>query len=139
MVQFIKVTEEELKHRFDEYNALYFDNKLPIPQKFDLCIYPTKCVGWVSVTWNKWRRGFDTHFLINARLYNWTSENLRRVMLHQMIHIALKDHLRPIRWWHWIFPPKQHDKKFVRLMNELNTRYGLNITVTAKQMKTYRK
>jgi len=138
-MEFVIVTKAELKRRFNEYNALYFNNQLPIPQHFVLWAYDTNSVSCVRTTWHRWRQRNETHFHINAQCFNWTDDNLRNVMIHEMIHIAIKDYMRPTRWWHWIIPPKQHDRAFVKFMNELNARYGLNVSVRAKQMRVYRK
>lgn len=139
MEKLVRVTKKELERRFIEYNALYFENELPMPQSFNLWTCNSKCVGWVRAVWNRRKQDFNTHFHINARLYKWTDENLRSVMVHEMIHIAIEDYMRPVRWWHWLIPPKQHDRMFVDLMNELNERYGLHIATRAKQMRAYRR
>lgn len=139
MEKFVKVTKKELERRFNEYNDLYFEGQLPCPKRFELWTIQTKCVGWVRAVWDRRTRAFDTIFHINARLYRWTDENLRSVMVHEMIHMYIEDYMRPVRWWHWIFPPKQHDSMFVKVMNDLNERYGLNIGVRAKQMRAYRR
>lgn len=139
MEKYIKVTKAELERRFNQYNDLYFDGQLPQPKRFELWTCSKKCVGWVRGYWNKWGAKYETFFHINARCYNWTDENLKSVMLHEMIHMAIKDYLRPVRWWQWIFPPKQHDSEFIEYMNSLNEKYGLNITVKAKFMREHKK
>ena len=37
-----------------------------------------------------------------------------------MIHLYIKDYISPKRWWHFFFPPKQHNKEIKRVMTELN-------------------
>lgn len=78
----------------------------------------------------------QTYFHISER-YNWTEENLRKVVIHEMIHLYIKDYLKPLTFWQKKFPflIKQHDKRFRNTMQELNQKYGLDITVKAPFMK----
>ena len=59
--------------------------------------------------------------------YNWTETNLIETILHEMIHLYIKDYISPKRWWHFFFPPKQHNKEIKRVMTELYEGFNLNI------------
>lgn len=138
MSEFVKVTKKELEERFLLYNDLYFDGQLEKPYRFELWTHQVKCVGWVRGYWTSTNK-FRTFFHINSKCYNWPDEYLKRVIIHEMIHLAIKDYQQPVRWWHWLFPPKQHDREYVDYMNHLNEKYGLEVTVRAKYMRPYRK
>ena len=142
--KYVRLTRNLIEKVFEECNSLYFDNQVEKPLKFELWIPWKKCVGWVRAAYPKkvvWVKGANgvrpqTYFHINSR-YNWTIENLRKVVIHEMIHLYTKDYLRPLTFWELKFPflRKDHDKDFKQTMNELNAKYGLDITVKAPFMK----
>ena len=74
-----------------------------------------------------------------SRRYNWTEENLCHVIVHEIIHLLIKDYLQPLKWWEKIFPFMlvQHDKRFKEIMNKLNETYHLNIKIRFPEMKNY--
>ena len=137
MEKFIKLTRPKIKTIFYECNQAYFDNKVRIPAKFELYTPNENIAAWVRVSWDKNKGYFITHLHISSAI-NWTEENLRKTILHEMIHLELNSHLKRRPWWkRWL--TKQHDKKFVTRMNELNKKYGLHITVDAPHLKPYLK
>lgn len=139
MNRFPRMTRQGLRDRFKLYNSLYFGDELKEPEHFELWTNNVKCVGWIRAIWNSKKNNYITYFHINNRCYRWSEDCLRRVMLHEMIHMAIGDYLRPLTFWQRIFPSKQHDREFVEYMNRLNEKYNLDITVRAKFMREFRK
>ena len=76
-------TKADLKERFDEYNTLYFDGRLG------------KCkFYWMSPNQNNYGKYVDQpspNGIISkigvARNTIWTEENLRELLVHEMIHM----------------------------------------------------
>lgn len=96
-----------------------------------------KIVGWVRAIWNKRLKTYDSSLHISDN-FNWTEENLQNTILHEMIHLYIKDYMIPMNFWKRLFS-KEHNKDFINMMNELNEKYGLNIVIKAKHMKKERK
>lgn len=132
--KYVRLTRNLIREIFDECNEKYFDNQIERPVKFELWTHQKKCVGWVRAIWNKKKRGYDTWFHISSR-YHWTRDNLRNVVLHEMIHLDIKDYLIPRNFWNIFFPKRMHGKDFIERMNELNRKYGLDIRTQAKFMR----
>lgn len=137
MDKFVKLTKKRIKDIFQECNELYFDNKVETPTFFETWTSHKKCVGWVRAIWNKKTKSYVSALHISS-LYNWTNENLKKVIIHEMIHLDIKDYLRPLTIWKRLFG-KEHDKDFMKKMDELNEKYNLDITVRAKFMKQYKR
>lgn len=135
MERFIRLSRQKIKDIFYDCNEKYFNNKIEVPSKFETYTPDENVVGWVRYSWDKKNGKFITHLHISNRI-NWTLENLRNTILHEMIHLELKSYLKQIPWWKKWFV-KQHDKKFINRMNELNDKYNLNIVVEAKHLKNY--
>lgn len=142
--KYVRLTRSLIEKVFDECSEAYFDNQVEKPFKFELWIPWKRCVGWVRAAYPKkvvWAKGTNgikpkIYFHINNR-YNWTIENLRKVVIHEMIHLYTKDFLRQLTFWELRFPflRKEHGDDFKQAMNELNVKYGLDITVKTPFMK----
>lgn len=142
--KYVRLTKRLIEKVFDECNEAYFDNQVEKPFKFELWIPGKRCVGWVRDAYAKKPLrvkdanavNHHTYLHINNR-YHWTRENLRKVVIHEMIHLFIKDYLRPLTFWQarFRFLLKEHDSEFIQVMNELNAKYGLDITTRAKFMK----
>ena len=80
-----ELTKADLKERFDKYNKMYFDGKLG------------KCgFYWMSPKQNNYGKYVDqpsTNGIISkigvARNTIWTEENLRELLVHEMIHMYI--------------------------------------------------
>lgn len=131
--KYIRLTKDCIKNIFEECNEKYFENKIQMPDKFELWTPSKRCVAWVRAISNKRTGKIKTHLHV-SKMYNWTEENLRNTILHEMIHLDIKDYLIPLTFWKRLFG-KDHDKDFIERMNELNETYGLNIVVKAKHMR----
>ena len=133
--KYIRLTRPKIEQIFDECNAKYFNNEVEKPRKFELWTNNKKCVGWVRAIRDRRKAsGHYTILHISSR-YRWTEENLRNTILHEMIHLYIKDYLQPLTLWQRIFPSKQHGEDFRQKMNELNESYGLSIVERAKHMR----
>lgn len=133
--KYIRLTRPKIEQVFDECNALYFNNEVEKPRKFELWTNHKRCVGWVRAFRDRKKAyGYYAVLHISSR-YRWTEENLRNTILHEMIHLYIKDYLQPLTFWQRFFPSRQHGKDFVEKMNELNETYGLDIVVSAKHMR----
>ena len=84
----MEVTKEDLKQRFDEYNRLYFDGKLkPVKMGFISKSFKT-IVGQFEFEIDKNRHLKNKSIKINKGI-DWDEEKLRRVLLHEMIHLSV--------------------------------------------------
>lgn len=131
---YIPLTRPKIKEIFDECNRLYFNNEVESPHKFELWTPTKKCVAWVRAAFDRKKQRYITALHISSR-YRWTEENLRNTIIHEMIHLYIKDYLVPLTFWERIFPNKQHNSEFRLKMAELNETFGLNIVVQAKHMR----
>ena len=131
---YIRLTRPKIKEIFDECNVLYFNNGIESPPNFELWTPTKKCVAWVRATFDRKKQRYITNLHVSAR-HRWTEENLRNTIIHEMIHLYIKDYLIPLTFLERIFPNKQHNSQFRLKMVELNETYGLNIVVQAKHMR----
>lgn len=138
--RFLRLTKQTVCDMFDDCNRTYFNNGIPRPKAIFLWTTHWKTLGMVRPQYNR-RTGAYGAFLHISRLYNWTEENLRKVMVHEMIHLYTGDYLRPLRWWERICPflIVEHDREFRQVMYDINERYGLGIQVRFKEMRPFLK
>lgn len=136
--RFLRLTKQTVNDMFDDCNRAYFNNEVPRPKVIQLWTPHRKVLGMVRPAYNR-RTGSYSSILHISRLYRWTEENLRKVIVHEMIHLYIGDYLRPLRWWERIMPflVKQHDSEFIAVMNQLNDNYGLGIQTRFKEMREY--
>lgn len=109
----MKITKEEVKKRYSEYNKLYFGNKLKMPKFYFLnsklpygtCIRDKKqCDIWIS------------------KRIDWTDEFLKNILIHEMIHQYVYEVLHG-----WKYSPIQHGPLFHFVRWKLIRKYGLTI------------
>ena len=136
---YIKLTKTGIKEMVVECNRLYFNSEVELPIKYELWTPQKKIVGMVRPLWSGRQKGYRAVFHISKR-YHWTEENLRKVVVHEMIHLYIEDYKEPLTFLQRLpligrFFITQHDERFVALMNEMNSKYGLGITIRAKQMR----
>lgn len=139
--KFIRLTKQAISDMFDECNQAYFGNAIPRPKQFELWTPHRKIVGMVRPLYNKRTDTYSSALHI-SRIFNWTEENFRKTVVHEMIHLYIGDYLRPLKWYERIFPflsGIQHDEEFKRVMNDLNERYDLGVAIRFKEMKNYYK
>jgi len=104
---------------FTEYNKNYFGNILPYPEFKIRKSYLT--FGYFSCDYNPDYSMYNCLLEISNR-YNYTEEQLRDIMVHEMIHYYLAYTGKDIKM--------EHGEEFKKMANKLNRKYGLNITVT---------
>ena len=117
----VKVTRYILEDLFDEYNKLYFEGKLVKPQLATYLGESTMGIFNVSERHGKVR----TKIMI-ARNVLYTQEDLRDVLIHEMIHLYV---------YQEIGHDYGHKKPFLDKMNELNTLYGLDIRKDCRHLR----
>ena len=84
----MKITKGDLKTRFDEYNRLYFDGKLKRAKMGFLSKSFKTIVGQFGFEIDKNRHLKNKSIKINKGI-DWDEEKLRRVLLHEMIHLSV--------------------------------------------------
>lgn len=113
----MKICISQLRYFFREYNKKYFNGILPMP--FFEIIHTHKIFGRFECYTN--RHSCTEPVIKMSDGFEYTDEQLRDVLVHEMIHFYLaytgKD--RKVT----------HGKKFKQMMNEMNETYNLNIMI----------
>ena len=113
-----RLTTLNLLMLFSECNTKYFEDELPIPQ-FKV-IHSYRTLGEYSTYPVP-----DGHYGDVIKIsdnYDYTDNQLRDVMVHEMIHMYLM---------HFGIDRRcSHGKAFRQMMKDFNCRYGLNMSVT---------
>ena len=117
-----KITKEDIRVRYKEYNQLYFGNQLKH------CKFSVQKMSWCEgmYTYKKEKDG-----IIEGRIWltndiDWTEETLREVIIHEMIHHYVKTIDRK---WGGLFG---HGRLFRRQCKRLKRDYGLTIRIHSK-------
>lgn len=112
----IRLTKELLKERFDEYNRLYFEGKLKRPAKFATSSHhhALACTNGVAIS-----------FSAN---YNWDEWLLRTALVHEMIHMAIKQAKGM-----GANKNTGHGEDFLEIMDRLNEQYGLDLSTRVSE------
>ena len=143
MNNYIRLTKKLIEKTFDECNERYFNNEVDKPHRFEIWTPNKKCVGWVRAAYPKkvarTKRADGVRpltYLHISNRYNWTMENLRDTIVHEMIHLHIKDFLIPLSFWQRLFHSLQHNERFKAEMSRLNSSYPeLHLSVRAKHMR----
>lgn len=111
------VSKHNILGLFHAYNKEYFDGWLPLPIVDTMNSYRT--LGEFSCTFSE--DGFMENETIKISAnYDFTEEQLRNVLVHEMIHMYL------------VFIGEdmhcKHGKAFKRMAKRFNSEYGMNIT-----------
>ncbi len=117
----MKITKRVLESLFDEYNKLYFENEL-IKPLFNTYIGETT-MGIFNVS--KRQNQVRTKIMI-ARNVRFTQEDLKNVLVHEMIHLYV---------YQKYGPGHGHKKPFIDKMNELNEKYGLDVRKNSRHLR----
>lgn len=118
-----KLTREELRRRFEDYNSRYFDGVLPP------CDVSVKKMNFFG-EYHEWEgaRGKRYRKITLATNIDWTEETLREVILHEMIHCYVRtiDGCRGIDGFslHGLYG---HGKRFSRQCRRIKKEYGIDI------------
>lgn len=137
--KYVKLTKKAVEDMFDECNVLYFNNEVEKPKKFETWTPSKRTLGLTRPLWESKKRRWVAALHISRR-YNWTEENLRHVVVHEMIHMLIRDYAEPLTFWQrlpfigrWFLT--EHDQRFIDKMNEINDKFGLNIKVRFPEMR----
>lgn len=136
--KFVRLTKKLIEEIFNECNEKYFNNEVSKPKFFEVWTPWKRTLGMVRPIYNKKTETYSSALHI-SKLYNWTMENLRKVIVHEMIHLYISDYLQPLRWWENLFPflCKEHNNEFKEIMTFLNENYNLDIKIKFPEMKKY--
>lgn len=124
---------------FDECNRLYFNNAVEYPIKFEMYTPCKRTLGMVRPVRSAKQKKVNSIFHI-SRCYRWTEQTLRHVVVHEMIHLSIGDYKEPLTFVQRLplignLFIKQHDNRFIEMMNDLNKQYNLDIKVRFKEMR----
>lgn len=124
----MRATIEFLEKGFHRFNREIFRNELPLPQ---MRISSARSfVGQFKVERESSFVGLrkkETLYLTLSNVYDLEEKILEDVLIHEMIHFLI--HFRKIR------DTSSHGKNFRFLMNEINSKFGRNITVSHRCTK----
>ena len=114
----MEITIEMIWQKFREYNRLYFNRELPMPLVQLLKSY--RICGQFSCSKIIGRRRLRGQLIKISCYYNWQEDALRDVLVHEMIHYYLA--------YKHIDNDITHSEDFQKMAEELNSKYGLNVT-----------
>ncbi len=104
---------------FNECNKKYFNGSLPSP-KYGLM---NKLNILARFEYNKNKKGkhpIKWQEIKFSDCYDFPEDVFRNLMVHELIHYYIE--------WNGIRDNKSHGKEFMKIANELNTKYNLNVT-----------
>ena len=114
---------------FRECNKKYFNGILPWP-KFGL-INKLNILARFEYNKDKKRKHpIKWQSIKFSDCYDFTEDDFRELMVHELIHYYIA--------WNGIKDNKSHGREFMRIANELNEKYGLNIT-QAKDASSFKR
>jgi hypothetical protein len=106
---------------FDECNMKYFEGKLLFPQ-FGL-LHSYRTCGYFKYSGGGWHdKMLYDPIILMTDYYDFTEKQFIDIMVHEMIHYYLA-YLGKDKRCH-------HGKRFKEMAEQLNRKYGLNITTT---------
>ena len=115
-----ELTKADIKMRYDKYNKMYFDGKLG-KCKF-LWLSPNEGVYGHYVA-QPTKKGLESKIGVARNTY-WTEENLRKLLVHEMIHMYIRTVEGKI-----IDGLLGHGRRFRAHCKRLKKDYGLNIRI----------
>ena len=119
------ITASKIRTLYSEYNKKYFEGSMFMPKITTFT--GINSMGIFSV--KKWTNKVEEELSI-ARNFKLTEEELRDLVLHEMIHQYVYEK----------YDKMNHGREFKRKMNELNNTYGFDIRKNSKHLfKKYRK
>lgn len=110
---------DTMPEMFNECNKKYFNGSLPSP-KYGLM---NKLNVLARFEYNKNKKGKNPikwQEIKFSDCYDFPENSFRDLMVHELIHYYIA--------WNGIKDNKEHGKEFMRIANELNTKYNLNVT-----------
>ena len=114
------ITVDILEEKFEEYNKLYFGGRLLWPDDFYL-FKSFRVYGRFSCSSHSPGSRLRNVKIGISMYYDWTEEQLRDVLVHEMLHYKLERSKNVEK--------KMHGPRFLKAAAEMNEKYGLNIEV----------
>lgn len=112
-----------LKRRFDEFNRLIFDSRLPLPRlRVSNSRSMLGCVRYKRQRGLLGKTTFSDFTLSISAFYDLNEETLDDVILHEMIHLDILSNHR--------IDDSAHGSLFRKKMNGINTLFGRHITIS---------
>lgn len=121
----MKITKEDLKARFDEYNRLYFGSALP---RCEFSVTKLSCLGrYMFSSGKNGKRKYRIGLTCDV---NWTEDSLRDVLIHEMIHhyVVAIDGCKGIDGFSW-YGLFGHGKRFRKQVRRIKRQFGQNIHI----------
>lgn len=113
-------TEEIVRKKFTEYNIHYFNGELTQPNKVEIS-NSVKMLGYFSCDRVIGKRKPKNTKIEISGCYDFTDEQFRDILVHEMIHFYLV--------YKHIDNTSSHGTAFQEIANRLNKDYGMNITI----------
>jgi len=121
--------QDTMVHTFWECNEKYFNNSLPTPL-FDTINKTSTLARFEYYKNNKnSKKPIRKQIIKISDCFDFDEKDFREIMIHEMIHYYIQ--------WERIKDNGDHGNEFMRIANELNAKYGLNITKT-KDASSYK-
>lgn len=114
----MRICESQIRCLFRQFNKDYFGNILPMP--YIKIRHSVNTLGYFSYMQNEMFGTTET--LEISYFYAYTSNQLRDIVVHEMIHYYLYYIGEDVRL--------KHGKSFMRMARQLNQSYGLHVTPT---------
>ena len=114
----MRICESQIRCLFRQFNKDYFGNILPMP--YIKIRHSVNTLGYFSYMQNEMSGTTET--LEISDFYAYTSNQLRDIVVHEMIHYYLYYIGEDVRL--------KHGKSFMRMAKQLNQSYGLHVTPT---------
>lgn len=114
----MRICESQIRCLFRQFNQNYFGNMLPMP--YIKIRHSVNTLGYFSYIQNEMSGTTET--LEISDFYAYTSNQLRDIVVHEMIHYYLYYIGEDVRL--------KHGKSFKRMARQLNQSYGLHVTPT---------
>ena len=106
---------------FWECNRLYFDQSLPTP-RFGMMKKLNTLARFEYQNNKKGKAPIKRQIILFSEYYDFDEETFKNLMVHEMIHYYLA--------WNGVKTELDHGKEFMAIANDLNEKYGLNVTKT---------
>lgn len=113
----MKITKDILNQKFDEYNRLYFDGELKKVKLGLLSRNFGSIVGMFEFEIDKKGHLKDMSIKINEGI-DLDEEKLRRVLLHEMVHLSVTQKYRK---------NKKHGIAFIRECKRIENKYHVKV------------
>ena len=122
-------TQETMSNTFKKCNEKYFNNNLPTPlfKTFNKINTIARFEYYKNKKGSKKPINGQTIFMSNCFIY--PKKDFIDTMVHEMIHYYIS--------WNKIKDNGSHGKVFMKIANEMNNKYSLNITIK-KDASLYR-